>query len=552
MRRSPMDRMLGRSVTSRMGVFGGADTTGPTVTAASFNVLGTQLTITFSEAVNGHTGFTITPTGGASTLTYLSGDGTTSKVYTLSRTVTFGETATLAYTPGNVTDLASNPLLAFSGTSVANSSTVLGPPTVVLAALAGGIQATITRAANPSPLDPPNDDYAGGVLDFSLTGVGDWVEGYLWDNADNNAVGVAYSVDSIGELPDGGVIYVRYRSTTDSGSTWSAYGTGNATALPAPSPPVAEFTGDPLVVVSGQSVCTLTADWSGGGDPVTASWKYSTDGVDFTEFSTDTVSAIFDPDSYGLPGGTNLSFSLTGVNTDGEDEEVKINYVVVIGAYPVGIFTQTLPAGTYALNEYGTTGGGGGGTATTSGGGSSGRSVRTRTMTFPSPVEVTVTVGAAGVGGVPNVDGTDGGITSLTASGLSIAITGGVGGKSDGTAGTLPALPAETDTHSYLSDGADKLGGQAAAGGAARDGGGGGGGATDSNPGQDALDIAGGLDGDDNPSGSDGGLLGGGTVERNAPGIQTPGGGGGGGALHALSPGSGSDGSDGSLFILPT
>lgn len=105
-----------------------ADTVAPTVTSRTINSAGTQLSIGVSEAVTfgagGNGGFAVTLSGGAATLSYVSGDETSTLVYALSRVVAPGETGTLAYTqPGNgVEDLAGNDLATFSGQTITNNS----------------------------------------------------------------------------------------------------------------------------------------------------------------------------------------------------------------------------------------------------------------------------------------------------------------------------------------------------------------------------------------------------------------------------------------------
>lgn len=104
------------------------DGTPPTVTSATIDTNGTSLTINHDETVTfgagGNGGFAITPSGGAATLTYNSGSGSSALVYALSRTIATNETATLAYTqPGSgVEDLSGNDLASFSGTNVVNNS----------------------------------------------------------------------------------------------------------------------------------------------------------------------------------------------------------------------------------------------------------------------------------------------------------------------------------------------------------------------------------------------------------------------------------------------
>jgi hypothetical protein len=105
------------------------DTTSPTVSSATINSLGTQYTIVYSEAVTGQTGHTLSATGGAVTLTPLSGNGTDTHIWTLSRTISSGETVTRSYTPGNAVDGSDNALEAYSGQSVTNGSGYPPPST---------------------------------------------------------------------------------------------------------------------------------------------------------------------------------------------------------------------------------------------------------------------------------------------------------------------------------------------------------------------------------------------------------------------------------------
>jgi hypothetical protein len=110
------------------------DVTAPTLSSATIDTAGTTLTLVFSEAVTagagGAAGFVLTPTGAGVTLTYVSGNGTTGRVFTISRAIlqTSEETATLAYTqPGDgMEDAAGNDLATFSGTAVINNSAQTG------------------------------------------------------------------------------------------------------------------------------------------------------------------------------------------------------------------------------------------------------------------------------------------------------------------------------------------------------------------------------------------------------------------------------------------
>lgn len=106
-----------------------SDVTAPSVSSATINSAGTSITFAMSETVSigagGNGGFALTMSGGAVTASYSSGSGSGSLVYTLSRTVTSGETGTHAYTqPGNgVEDTAGNDLVTYSGAAVTNNST---------------------------------------------------------------------------------------------------------------------------------------------------------------------------------------------------------------------------------------------------------------------------------------------------------------------------------------------------------------------------------------------------------------------------------------------
>lgn len=106
-----------------------ADTTAPTVSTVTISANGTTWTFACSETVSvgagGNGGFATTMSGGSVTLTYSSGSGSSSLVYTGSRTVYSGETGTLAYTQptGGIEDTAGNDLVTFSGKIVANNST---------------------------------------------------------------------------------------------------------------------------------------------------------------------------------------------------------------------------------------------------------------------------------------------------------------------------------------------------------------------------------------------------------------------------------------------
>lgn len=102
-----------------------SDTTKPEVHAStdpSINVAGTQTTVVFTEAVTGDgTGFQLS---GPNALTYVSGDGTDTWVFSNATIVLDGAAPTLEYddTTGDMADLSANVLDSFTGQSVNNGS----------------------------------------------------------------------------------------------------------------------------------------------------------------------------------------------------------------------------------------------------------------------------------------------------------------------------------------------------------------------------------------------------------------------------------------------
>ncbi len=98
------------------------DVTAPTIVSFTINIAGTQGTFVMSEIVTGTSGFTISPSGGAATLGYAGGSGTDEITVNISRTILLGETGSVGYSPGNVIDAASNPLLTVSGITFDNDS----------------------------------------------------------------------------------------------------------------------------------------------------------------------------------------------------------------------------------------------------------------------------------------------------------------------------------------------------------------------------------------------------------------------------------------------
>ena len=108
------------------------DTTKPTWTSSTLSADGRTLSLVFSEAVKrgasyADTQVTVTPTGGAATLNYVSGDNSNTLVFNTSRVILSSATETLTTTitqPGNgIEDQAGNDLDAVAGKSTTNNST---------------------------------------------------------------------------------------------------------------------------------------------------------------------------------------------------------------------------------------------------------------------------------------------------------------------------------------------------------------------------------------------------------------------------------------------
>jgi len=104
--------------------------TNPTIVTSYTDTTGTLITIEADQDLDGHTGYSLSATGGAVTLTYVSGDyGTNSKagyvyVFSTSRTITQGEILTLSYTPGDVVGWDNGlSMNAFGPISTINNST---------------------------------------------------------------------------------------------------------------------------------------------------------------------------------------------------------------------------------------------------------------------------------------------------------------------------------------------------------------------------------------------------------------------------------------------
>ncbi len=105
------------------------DTVAPTITSATINAAGDQLTLVMSEPCSVPvivTGITVDASGsGSVSAIYASGSGTSSIIYNLSTRIYLGETCTLAHAPGSGSvfqSLRGVPLGAISAGAVVNNS----------------------------------------------------------------------------------------------------------------------------------------------------------------------------------------------------------------------------------------------------------------------------------------------------------------------------------------------------------------------------------------------------------------------------------------------
>jgi hypothetical protein len=118
----------------------GVDATAPTLNSATVAANGTTLTLVFSESVNRGAGYAdadldvdASTTGSNLGLTYVSGDGTNTFVYTIASTIQNGETVDLDFNgdANSLEDGAGNDLAAIVSGAVTNNSTQGSGPTLV-------------------------------------------------------------------------------------------------------------------------------------------------------------------------------------------------------------------------------------------------------------------------------------------------------------------------------------------------------------------------------------------------------------------------------------
>lgn len=150
---------------SGTSVTNGSDQTKPAFSSANISSAGNVFSVIFSQGVTGHTGFTITPSGGATTLTYTSGETSNTLVFSTSRFILSGETVTVTYTPGNVVGSSGSiPADAFATQSVTNNSTETAPTVSTKTIQSTGTTLRVVFSASMS-------GFSSGAEGFALTGL---------------------------------------------------------------------------------------------------------------------------------------------------------------------------------------------------------------------------------------------------------------------------------------------------------------------------------------------------------------------------------------------
>jgi hypothetical protein len=164
---------------------------GPTLVSSTINSAGTTLTDVYSVSVSigagGSGGRTLSPSGGAATLTYSSGSGSTTLLSTISRAIQFGETVTTGYTqPGNGIEATGGgaDVASFSGAGVTNGSTqgssAVDVATMQLTSATGGSLLGFSFGQPFAQGDIPNIGVMGAdISEFQVSPKNYWPDGSL-------------------------------------------------------------------------------------------------------------------------------------------------------------------------------------------------------------------------------------------------------------------------------------------------------------------------------------------------------------------------------------
>lgn len=161
----------------------------PTLTSATVeNATDNRLSMTFIEAVTITTaGWSISASGGAVTINSVSGSGTSTPYFVLSRSIAEGETVTVSYSGGVTTDLGGNPLATITNLSVTNNVTdliVLNTPANFVATVFSSTRIDLTwddianessyqidRSTNQIDWTQIGGTIAAGSTSYSATGL---------------------------------------------------------------------------------------------------------------------------------------------------------------------------------------------------------------------------------------------------------------------------------------------------------------------------------------------------------------------------------------------
>lgn len=177
------------------------DNVPPVVNAVSVNANGNTLTLTLTELdtapilpATGITGFILS---GSHTLSNGTRTASTTITFSISPVVRQGETLTLAYSGGNVTDSAtpSNSLATISNMGVTNNSTL--PPLATTFTFTGPTSGTVGSASSNFTVTP-NSVYTGTVTPSAGAGGGSFSPASLTWTGDSSAKTFTYTPASAG------------------------------------------------------------------------------------------------------------------------------------------------------------------------------------------------------------------------------------------------------------------------------------------------------------------------------------------------------------------
>ena len=180
-----------------------ADTTAPTLQSATIGTDGETWTLVFDETVNigsgGNGGWSVTmTTAGSVTLTYSSGDGSDTLVYTGGTTVNSGDTASngLDYTqPGDgIEDNTGNDLANIDDASITNNSTQGGDN------CSGGEEIGYTPVGDTNTVLSDGNSRVQGI--YTVTCTGDLDTGYFYGMQGNDNAVISVYKDNGDGIPD--------------------------------------------------------------------------------------------------------------------------------------------------------------------------------------------------------------------------------------------------------------------------------------------------------------------------------------------------------------